>query len=72
MFRENKNVLEKFQNLYTYIHVDEYQDTNKIQYSLIDMLADKHKNLCVVGDSDQTIYTWRGARIENILRAHNN
>lgn len=68
MFRENKNVLEKFQNLYTYIHVDEYQDTNKIQYSLIDMLADKHKNLCVVGDSDQTIYTWRGARIENILR----
>lgn len=68
MFRENKSVLEKFQNLYTYIHVDEYQDTNKIQYSLIDMLADKHKNLCVVGDSDQTIYTWRGARIENILR----
>lgn len=68
LFKENKNVLESYQNLYTYIHVDEYQDTNKIQYSLIDMLADKHKNLCVVGDSDQTIYTWRGARIENILR----
>lgn len=68
IFKENKNVLESYQNLYKYIHVDEYQDTNKIQYSLIDMLAEKHKNLCVVGDSDQTIYTWRGARIENILR----
>jgi len=68
MLRENKNVLDTYQNLYTYIHVDEYQDTNKIQYQLIEMLAEKHKNLCVVGDGDQTIYTWRGARIENILR----
>lgn len=68
MFNENKDVLEKFQNLYTYIHVDEYQDTNKTQYELIQLLSAKHKNLCVVGDSDQTIYTWRGARIENILK----
>lgn len=68
IFKENKNVLDYYQNRFKYIHVDEYQDTNKIQYELVSLLAEKNKNICVVGDSDQTIYTWRGARIENILR----
>lgn len=68
LFKENKNVLDIYQNRFKYIHVDEYQDTNKIQYKLVSLLAEKNKNICVVGDSDQTIYTWRGARIENILR----
>lgn len=68
IFNTHKNVLENYQNRFLYIHVDEYQDTNKIQYNLVQLIAQKNKNLCVVGDSDQTIYTWRGARIENILR----
>lgn len=68
LFKENKNILDLYQNRFLYIHVDEYQDTNKIQYELVSLLSSKNKNLCVVGDSDQTIYTWRGARIENILR----
>jgi len=60
-------VLEKYQNIFRYIMVDEYQDTNHAQYVLIKMLADKHKNICVVGDDWQGIYSWRGANIQNIL-----
>ncbi len=60
-------VLEKYQNRFLYIHVDEYQDTNKVQNSIVELLARKHKNLCVVGDTDQNIYSWRGAEIKNML-----
>ena len=64
---ENDDILEKYQNQYKYILVDEYQDTNFAQYMLVKMLAQKSHNLCVVGDDDQSIYTWRGADIRNIL-----
>lgn len=56
-----------YQNLWQYIHVDEYQDTNTIQYELTKILAGKHQNICVVGDMDQNIYSWRGANIQHIL-----
>ncbi|RXZ78391.1 DNA helicase PcrA [Paenibacillaceae bacterium] len=67
LFKEMPEVLDFYQNKFRYIHVDEYQDTNRAQYMLCRMLADKHHNLCVVGDSDQSIYRWRGADIANIL-----
>jgi DNA helicase-2/ATP-dependent DNA helicase PcrA len=67
LFRENKDVLAKYQERFKYIMVDEYQDTNHTQYMLITMLAARHHNLCVVGDDDQCIYEWRGADIRNIL-----
>ncbi|MCX6761519.1 MAG: UvrD-helicase domain-containing protein [Candidatus Moranbacteria bacterium] len=67
IFRTFPEVLEKYQNIFRYIMVDEYQDTNHAQYMLIKMLADKHKNICVVGDDWQGIYSWRGANIQNIL-----
>ncbi len=67
LFEENPDVLEHYQNLYRYILVDEYQDTNMVQYRLVSMLSQKRKNLCVVGDDDQSIYKFRGATIENIL-----
>lgn len=60
-------ILQKYQERFRYIHIDEYQDTNKVQYLLTKMLAEKYKNICVVGDSDQNIYSWRGADIVNIL-----
>ena len=68
ILEENPDVLEKFQNKYRYILVDEYQDTNHAQYRLVSLLAQKHCNLCVVGDDDQSIYSFRGATIENILQ----
>ncbi len=60
-------VLEKYQNRFVYIHIDEYQDTNKVQNAIVELLASKHRNLCVVGDTDQNIYSWRGAEIKNML-----
>lgn len=67
LFEADEAVLLKYQNRFRYIMVDEYQDTNHIQYRLIKMLAESHHNLCVVGDDDQCIYQWRGADIRNIL-----
>ncbi len=67
LFQNNPAVLEKYSNLYKYIMVDEFQDTNYIQDKIVKLLADKHKNICVVGDDDQSIYSFRGATIDNIL-----
>lgn len=67
LLRENPELLDKYRRRFQYIMVDEYQDTNHIQYMLIKLLADEHHNLCVVGDDDQCIYEWRGADIRNIL-----
>ena len=67
LFKEHPDVLESYQNRFLYIHVDEYQDTNTAQFELIRLLADKNRNLCVVGDDDQSIYKFRGANIHNIL-----
>ena len=67
LFEKFPEVLEKYQNRYKYIMVDEYQDTNHVQFRLVSLLAKKHGNLCVVGDDDQSIYRFRGADIENIL-----
>ncbi len=67
LFRKHQNVLDRFQEKFQFISVDEYQDTNHAQYILTNMLAEKYRNLCVIGDSDQSIYSFRGANITNIL-----
>ncbi|MGD6957515.1 DNA helicase PcrA [Rossellomorea aquimaris] len=67
LFQRVPEVLEFYQRKFQYIHVDEYQDTNRAQYMLVKLLASRFQNLCVVGDSDQSIYRWRGADIANIL-----
>ncbi len=67
LFEQEPDVLAHYQNLYRYIIVDEYQDTNHAQYRLVSLLSAKYHNLCVVGDDDQSIYRFRGATIENIL-----
>ena len=67
LFEENEKVLTYYQNKFHYLHVDEYQDTNHAQYTLVNMLAARFRNLCVVGDADQSIYGWRGADMQNIL-----
>lgn len=67
LFKTHPDILERYQDRFQYILVDEYQDTNKIQYELIHLLASKYENICVVGDDDQSIYEWRGADVQNIL-----
>ncbi len=67
LFDKNPDVLAYYQGKFQYIHVDEYQDTNHAQYQLVQLLARRFKNLCVVGDADQSIYGWRGADMQNIL-----
>ncbi len=68
IFRAHRDVLEQYQNRFKYILVDEYQDTNAVQYLWLRLLAQERKNICVVGDDDQSIYSWRGAEVANILR----
>lgn len=67
LFLSNRDILDYYQNKFRYILVDEYQDTNHLQYKLVSLLAEKQRNICVVGDDDQSIYRFRGATIENIL-----
>ncbi len=68
LLENHKDVLEKYRNRWQYVHVDEYQDTNKVQYEMVKLLVGTRANLYVVGDHDQTIYSWRGADIKNIMR----
>lgn len=67
ILKKYPDVLERYQDRFLYIHVDEYQDTNKVQNTIVELLAKKHRNICVVGDTDQNIYSWRGAEIKNML-----
>jgi DNA helicase-2/ATP-dependent DNA helicase PcrA len=67
IFQKYPEILNKYQTIFKYILIDEYQDTNHAQYILVKLLADKHHNLCVIGDDFQSIYAWRGARMKNIL-----
>lgn len=71
LFKNNQSILEKYQNRYRYILIDEYQDTNEVQYQLVKLLVQKYKNLFVVGDPDQSIYQFRGANYKNILNFEN-
>ena len=68
LLQNNKIVRETLQRRYKYIHVDEYQDTNRVQFSIVELLSGEDKNVCVVGDIDQNIYSWRGADIKNVLQ----
>lgn len=72
LFQKEKNILTKYQNMYRYILVDEYQDTNHAQAVLVKLLAKKYKNICVVGDASQSIYGWRGANFRNVLEFKDN
>ncbi len=68
IFRKHRDVLEQYQKRFKYVLVDEYQDTNAVQYLWLRLIAQDRKNICVVGDDDQSIYSWRGAEVANILR----
>jgi DNA helicase-2/ATP-dependent DNA helicase PcrA len=67
LLKENKEIRTKYQEKWEYIHIDEYQDTNEVQYLMSRLLSEKNRNICVVGDADQNIYSWRGANLKNIL-----
>ena len=67
ILNKNPEIKEKYNSIWKYIHIDEYQDTNKVQYGITKILAEKSRNICAVGDIDQMIYSWRGADIENIM-----
>ena len=67
LFENHEDILEDYRRRFKYVMVDEYQDTNYLQYKFVTLIAEKHKNICVVGDDDQCIYQWRGADIKNIL-----
>ncbi|MDQ3014812.1 MAG: UvrD-helicase domain-containing protein, partial [bacterium] len=67
LLRSNPEVRAHYQNIWKFVHIDEYQDTNKVQYMISKLLAEKTRNICVVGDIDQMIYSWRGADLQNIL-----
>ncbi len=67
LFRKHSDILERYQSRYLHLQVDEFQDTNLVQYELMKQLAGKHRNICVVGDPDQSIYSWRSADLRNIL-----
>lgn len=67
LLKNNKDIREYYQNTWKYIHVDEYQDTNNVQHQIVELLAGPDKNLCVVGDIDQNIYSWRGAKVGHML-----
>jgi DNA helicase-2/ATP-dependent DNA helicase PcrA len=68
IFRQHRDILEQYQQRFKYVMVDEYQDTNQVQYLWLRLIAQVRKNICVVGDDDQSIYSWRGAEVANILR----
>ncbi|MBX2866489.1 UvrD-helicase domain-containing protein [Candidatus Kaiserbacteria bacterium] len=68
LLQKHTDVREQYQNRFKYVHIDEYQDTNKVQYEIACLLLNKERNLCVVGDVDQNIYSWRGANVTNILK----
>ncbi len=68
LFKQHPQILESVREKYKYVLVDEYQDTNNLQYDIVYYIANRHRNICVVGDEDQSIYSWRGATIENISR----
>ncbi len=68
ILRADREILSQYQNRFRYIMVDEYQDTNAVQYLWLRLLAQERRNLCCVGDDDQSIYSWRGAQVENILK----
>ncbi len=67
LLKKYPDILSKYQKRFLYVHVDEYQDTNKVQNNIVELLVEKHRNICVVGDTDQNIYSWRGAEIKNML-----
>ena len=67
LLKENKEIRQIYQEKWEYIHIDEYQDTNEVQYLMSKLLSESHKNIAVVGDADQNIYSWRGANLKNIL-----
>jgi len=68
LLKNNSNIRKKYQEKWDYIHIDEYQDTNKVQYEISKILAENNQNICVVGDIDQNIYEWRGSNIKNIFK----
>ena len=68
LFQNYTETCEKYQDIFRYIMIDEYQDTNLVQDSIVQQLSYKHKNICIVGDDSQSIYSFRGANINNILR----